>query len=98
MPRITERNLEIMCDLINARTGHTTAPYQAERDVNGNLRGNPGTYVLAGAYGGWRLERMAKDGGTGTYDALGSGYVPKRELYSLMAAYLDGLRDAQGAK
>ena len=54
------------------------------------LKSNPGNYCLSGAYGGWKLERICNDGG-GVTD-ITSGYVPKRELYNQIQAYIAGIQ------
>lgn len=48
------------------------------------------TFELDGAYGGWRLEAVRKGGGS--VDALGTGYVSKRELYEAMGHFLGGMQ------
>lgn len=57
---------------------------------------NPGTYVLDGAYGGWKLARIENVHG-GQSD-ITDGYVSKRELYNLMHAYIRGLEDRSRAE
>lgn len=89
MDRITERDLQAVCDRINvAVNGAKLAAYS--RDDDGRLTANIGAYVLDGAYGGWELHRMATAGG-GVSDVFFCGHVPKRELYGRMQAFLRGL-------
>jgi hypothetical protein len=51
-----------------------------------------GRYTLAGAYGGWNVHRYMNEGG-GVTEPIGRGYVPARELYGLIHAYLRGLEE-----
>ena len=48
-------------------------------------------YILDHAHGGVRLEYTKGRG-----DVLDSGYTTKRNLYNLMVAYAQGLRDSNG--
>ena len=88
MNRITRANLDAMCAEINRTAGTPTEPWTRHGD--GRLTANIGCYHLSGAYGGWSLEQMASEGG-GVH-AIFSGYLPKRELYERMRAYLAGMR------
>ena len=88
MERITQKQLEMLVDQINAATESPPEPYRVE---DGRHKANIGNYHLSGAYGGWALHRMDSDGG-GVDDVFGSGHVPRRELYQRMRAFLVGLR------
>ena len=46
-------------------------------------------YFLSGAYGGYRLERNGKYGGTS--DVFNVGFMPKRKLYEHLMAFIKGL-------
>ena len=63
------------------------------------LNGSSDLYILAGAYGGYRLEKQVKQGGI--IDVLRIGYVPKKELYShlftLIQGIIIGIRQEVGA-
>lgn len=85
--RITERDLESVVARINKMTGSPATPYT--RDENGKFTANVGNFHLDAAYGGWALHRMETTGGG--VEVILSGYVPKRELYEKMQAFLSGL-------
>ena len=80
--RIKLSDLERLVEKINKVSGNPTEPYT-------DGRANFGNYHLSGAYGGWKLEQMLKDGAT--TDVLGSGYCSKRALYGAMRGYYLGL-------
>lgn len=86
--RITERDLKAVVDRINRVTNSPTEPYT--NDETGRMRAQIGNYHISHAYGGVCLHRMHNEGGSVT-TPLCCGYVPKRELYNLMHAYLRGL-------
>lgn len=90
--RVRQSDLEARVNRINRTLGLPEEPYKAERGPNGELQGNPGTYKLDGAYGGWALTRMARDGGTGEATVLTRGSA--RDLYDRMGAFLDGIEAA----
>lgn len=85
--RITEKQLQAVVDRINHATNSPLASYL---QINGKLTAQIRNYHLDGAYGGWKLSRMASDGG-GTSDVFHSGYCTKRELYDQLHAFLRGL-------
>jgi len=68
-------------------TGAAQEPYQKERAPDGRLIANAGTYYIGGAYGGYRLERMAESGGASDI----SPRLSKRELADWINAYIDGI-------
>ena len=88
--RITLTDLNLMCNRLNQRTGAPREPYSKQDD--GTYKANPGNHHIDSAYGGLQLVRMTNTAG-GVSDVLYSGYVSKRELYSLIHAYLKGLED-----
>ena len=90
--RITIANLQAVVDRINRATGSPSTPWRREGDRN---RANVGNYHLSHAYGGVCLHRMANESG-GVTTPLGSGHVPKRELYEQMHAFLRGIEIAKG--
>lgn len=89
--RITIANLEAVVDRINRVTGSPSSPWRREGDRN---RANIGNYHLSHAYGGVSLHRMCNESG-GVTTPLGSGHVPKRELYEQMHAFLRGIEAAK---
>ena len=93
MTRITERDLEALVERINRTAGTPTEMYT--RNPDGTFTPNARNYHLSGAYGGYALHQLGGEG-TGTRDVLGSGHVPKRELYNRMSAYVNGLESGRG--
>lgn len=89
--RITIANLEAVVSRINRLTGSPSTPWRREGDRN---RANIGNYHLSQCYGGVSLHRMANESG-GVTTPLGSGHVPKRELYEQLHAFARGLEIAQ---
>jgi len=85
MNRITKKDLENQVALINRLTGHP-------EEVTGHAIA--GQYILAGAFGGNKLEQICKDG-HGTND-ITSGYDTKRDLYNKMSAIITGLSMKKG--
>ena len=86
MQRITQKDLEAVCNRINITTKSPLAPYDKTFGCQ------VGNYHLSYAYGGVALHRMSNTHG-GISDIF-SGHMPKRELYYRMHAYLSGLFDA----
>lgn len=92
MTRITSKDLKAVVDRINRVTG---SPMDAwTRDANGKLRANIGNYHIDSAYSGYGMCRMMNEGG-GVTSVL-SGFVPARELYEKMHAFLRGFDAAKG--
>ena len=89
--RITVANLEAVVSRINRVTGSPSTPWRREGDRN---RANIGNYHLSHAYGGVCLNRMANESG-GVTTPLGSGHVPKRQLYDHLHAFVRGLEVAK---
>lgn len=86
MERITEKVLQYLVDRINEATGNIAKPYTK---VGDRFKANIGNYHLSGAYSGWQLQQMVNE--NGGIRSITSGYVPKRELYYQLSAYLSGL-------
>jgi len=91
MERITQKDLEAVVNRINIITKSPTSSYTKNPD--GKYTPNGGNFHLDGAYGGWKLVRMCKDGSTGVEDVFHSGYCSKRELYNLMHAFIRGYQN-----
>lgn len=85
--RVTKEMLERRVALLNDMTGAAQLPYKDERDSRGRLIANAGTYCIGGAYGGFRLERMAQGGGVSDV----SPRLSKAALYEWINAYIDGI-------
>ena len=93
--RITAKHLRAQISALNRHLGRDDTIYRL--DATGRIIGGiAGTYCLSGAYGGWALERMHRDGGTGVEDVFSRGHIPARELSGLISAYVRGL-DSRGA-
>lgn len=86
MNRITEKDLQAVCDHLNRLTGSPKEPYTVS---NGRNVSNPDCYLLDHAYGGVALHRIANLSG-GVYDIF-HGHYTKRELYDRMHAYIQGI-------
>ena len=88
--RITAKHLRAQISALNRHLGRDDTIYRL--DATGRIVGGiAGTYCLSGAYGGWALERMHRDGGTGVEDVFSHGHMPARELSGLISAYVRGL-------
>jgi len=86
--RITKKDLDCVVNRINSITSSPATSYT--KDNNGNFNANIGNYHLSGAYGGYALHRMFNEGG-GIEDVFQIGYAPKKELFGLMQAFINGL-------
>lgn len=93
MERITEKQLQAVVDRINRETGSPLESWT--RGEDGKLRANIGNYHLDCAYSGYGLARHVTDGGGET--SVLSGFMPKRELYEKMHAFLRGIEAAKAA-
>ena len=76
MHRTTKNELISAVRVLNQMVGANAVAHQ------------PGSYILAGAYGGWQLQRAHPDGGT---VSVTSGYRSKRELRELVDAIRCGV-------
>ena len=61
MTKITQKDLEGLCNRLNRMTNSPMEPYTKGED--GKFKANPGNYHLDYAYGGVKLVRMCNDGG-----------------------------------
>ncbi len=86
MTRITEKDLQARIDWLNKLTGNPAEPWSL--GTGGGCVPNPGNYHLDSAYGGHGLQQMCEGGGT---RKIIGGFYPKRELYNLINAYIDGV-------
>ena len=97
MSRITDKQLQAVCDRINKLFNLPLTPYKPYDAAVGRAQPNAGVYHLSHAYGGVSLHRMSERGGcTGVNDVFSRGHMPKRELYELMHAFLRGVDTAKG--
>jgi len=86
--KISKAELEGSIKRLNILTGAKPEPYTRTED--GKFQANVGTFYLAGAYGGWKLEKIVSDTGA-VSDPLRCGYVSKKELYNLIWAFMNGI-------
>lgn len=85
--RVTRRDLELMCDMINDRLGRPLNPWGGDP-----MRANVGTFYVHQQSGGVNLRRMVNEQG-GSSAPIGEAYVTKRELAMRMEGMLAGLRE-----
>lgn len=101
--RITQRDLEAVCQRINRTVnGREMNAYECDgetRDGEAHPRYHAviDAYTLSGAYGGYSLHRIVNESG-GVTDVFGAGHMPKRELYDRMHAFLRGFEIAEEAR
>lgn len=93
MNRITEAMLDSKLADLNAALDLPLDPYAPERDAQGKLVANAGTFVLEWAYGGVMLCRMCAGGGQSSISGRGT----KRECYTFISAMLAGIYAARKA-
>lgn len=89
--RITRAHLDAIVTRINSLAGMPPAPFYA--DAEGRYHAAEGCFHLEEAYGGTRMLRMVRDGGSGTQDI--TGRMSRRELYHALHAYRDGLSEGR---
>ncbi len=83
MQRVTEKQLKSLIDHLNKITGNNPDQYS---DGSANI----GNYHLSCAYGGYALHQMTNEHG-GVRLVVTGGHVPKRELFNLIHAYINGI-------
>ena len=88
MQRISKAILEARVRSLNARTGNPADPYALNEEA-GRYVAQVGCYYVGEAYGGYRLEQIANDGG-GCRDISLRG--TKREVYTFIGAMLTGFQ------
>lgn len=86
--RITERDLDKTVLRLNELTGSPTSYFNDERKTN------IGHFCLDCAYSGVQLQRVVNHSG-GVSTVFNCGYTTKRELYSLMQAFVEGYKVAK---
>ena len=82
--RITQKDLELLVNDINKLTKSPTQPYDKGQT-------NIGNYHLEYAYGGVKLVRITNEHG-GIRDISHDGYGTKKELYSFLIGFINGLK------
>lgn len=88
MQRITEKQLESLCDYLNTIT-NSPATYGGRNEA-GQFKANIGHYHISHAYGGVCLHRVSNEGG-GVNTPLLSYHATKRELFNAMHSFIKGL-------
>ena len=84
--RVTKEMLENKVDQLNMLTGSTRKYFSTD----GKFTINIGHFCISGAYGGYELQRVCTSGG-GVRTPLNTGHIPKKELYNLISAFIDGM-------
>lgn len=88
--RITNKQLEQLCVVLNNSLGTYGVTEPWRRDEDGTLRANIGVFYIDGGYGGVALYRMVTDGG-GVTDVFNVGHITKRDLYNRIRALMVGI-------
>ena len=89
--RITMGMLEREVAKLNSLTNSPSTPY-SKRENGKGYEANVGNYHIAGAYGGWKVERMVNPGGGITHPTgLDTGFVSKRKCYENLRAFISGI-------
>ena len=86
--RVTKKDLQNKIDYLNELTDNNKKPYEFGKGWK------RGTYLLSGAYGGYKLEQVVNDGG-GVRDVLYTGFTTKKDLYKNVCSYVNGLYDSK---
>ena len=84
--RINQSDLRAVVNRINRATGNKLEP---TRKSDTGVSWNVGTYIIDVSYGGCKLVRIENE--AGGIRSITSGYIPKRELYYQMQAFLAGI-------
>ena len=82
--RITIKQLENKIDYLNDITNNKRKAYEFGKGSN------IGTYYLAGAYGGYKLEQIVNKSGGCKY-VLFTGFTTKKNLYNNICSYIYGI-------
>lgn len=83
--RVTERDLDNVVLRLNLLTNSPAEYFNEERKTN--IR----HFCLDYAYGGVQLQRVTNHSG-GVSTVFNCGYTTKKELYSLIHAFIDGYK------
>ena len=87
--RINTKDLNNKIDYLNEITNNNIKPYSYKK---GKYKSNIGTYYLACAYGGYKLEQIVNTGGGCKY-VLYTGFTTKKDLYNNICSYINGIWD-----
>ena len=96
--RVTKEMLENKVDHLNNVTDSPRKYFSND----GKFTVNIDHFCISGAYGGYELQRTCNNGG-GVTTPFNTGHIPKKELYNLISAFIDGyaygswqLKETQG--
>ena len=90
--RITERDLKGAIKTLNRITGNPETPWS--RNEDGTIVSHAGSYRLDMAYGGNKLVQIVNE--YGGIREITYGFIPKRDLYHQIWAYIKGIEDGKG--
>ncbi len=85
--RVTRADVDRLCERINQATNSPTEYGTTQR---GKLTHNIGHFHCASGYGGLMFERTTSPLG-GTVNIFGSGYIPTKDMYNRLQAFIKGL-------
>ena len=85
--RVSKKMLENKVDQLNKITHSPREYFTSKHD---NLHINVNHFCISGAYGGYELQRTCNNGG-GVRTFFNTGHIPKKELYNLISAFIDGI-------
>ena len=91
--RVTKKMLENKVDHLNEITNSPMEYFRIDYSPGNVFRVrhvNIGHFCISGAYGGYELQRVCTSGG-GVRTPLNTGHIPKKELYNLISAFIDGM-------
>ena len=91
MQRITQRDLEGLCDRLNKLTG---SPETEWTRTNNTTTANIGNYHIDYSVGGVCLYRMENTGGAVSCPLV-DYHTPKKELYNRIQAYIYGIIESK---
>jgi len=89
-PRVRQSDLEQQLVVLNRITNSPMLPYDKESKV-----WQGGNYHLSYAYGGVCVHQICRTGSSAVKEPIFHGHRPKREAYSLIEAYINGVSDNQ---
>lgn len=84
---ITLKKIESLVNTLNTLTNNPLTPYTW---VDNKYLPNAGNYHTEQAYGGIKLIQMCETG-TGTRDISKDGFGTKKQLYTFLKAFIQGL-------
>ena len=85
--RVTKEMLENKVDHLNNVTDSPRKYFSND----GKFTVNIDHFCISGAYGGYELQRTCNNGG-GVTTPFNTGHIPKKELYNLINAFIDGYK------